>query len=139
MFCWFFFSRRRRHTRCALVTGVQTCALPICPATAATSGRNRPAPARGSGDRWASLSPRHALEAQFVVDLRQIAAPRAFVAVEKVVRGRLAALGDTAVRFEEADPIVAHRIDLASPGQASSCTAGRAGDAVAPGDRKSVV
>src|SRR3546814_4228247 len=29
MFC-FFFSSRRRHTRCALVTGVQTCALPIC-------------------------------------------------------------------------------------------------------------
>src|SRR3546814_8788673 len=25
----FFFSGRRRHTRCALVTGVQTCALPI--------------------------------------------------------------------------------------------------------------
>src|SRR3546814_12959872 len=24
-----FFSSRRRHTRCALVTGVQTCALPI--------------------------------------------------------------------------------------------------------------
>src|SRR3546814_14636098 len=29
--CWFFFSSRRRHTRCALVTGVQTCALPISP------------------------------------------------------------------------------------------------------------
>src|SRR3546814_2437978 len=33
VFCWlfffFFFSSRRRHTRCALVTGVQTCALPI--------------------------------------------------------------------------------------------------------------
>src|SRR3546814_8777189 len=28
-FCIFFFSSRRRHTRCALVTGVQTCALPI--------------------------------------------------------------------------------------------------------------
>src|SRR3546814_3525533 len=27
----FFFSSRRRHTRCALVTGVQTCALPIYP------------------------------------------------------------------------------------------------------------
>src|SRR3546814_8236776 len=27
--CCFFFSSRRRHTRCALVTGVQTCALPI--------------------------------------------------------------------------------------------------------------
>src|SRR3546814_1694948 len=32
LFCvvFFFFSSRRRHTRCALVTGVQTCALPIC-------------------------------------------------------------------------------------------------------------
>src|SRR3546814_8176137 len=30
MYC-FFFSSRRRHTRCALVTGVQTCALPISP------------------------------------------------------------------------------------------------------------
>src|SRR3546814_2824031 len=29
-----FFSSRRRHTRCALVTGVQTCALPICYALA---------------------------------------------------------------------------------------------------------
>src|SRR3546814_17323488 len=29
--CMFFFSSRRRHTRCALVTGVQTCALPISP------------------------------------------------------------------------------------------------------------
>src|SRR3546814_5944539 len=28
-YCLFFFSSRRRHTRCALVTGVQTCALPI--------------------------------------------------------------------------------------------------------------
>src|SRR3546814_13848415 len=26
----FFLASRRRHTRCALVTGVQTCALPIC-------------------------------------------------------------------------------------------------------------
>src|SRR3546814_2606248 len=29
-----FFSSRRRHTRCALVTGVQTCALPILAARA---------------------------------------------------------------------------------------------------------
>src|SRR3546814_5197729 len=36
----FFFSSRRRHTRCALVTGVQTCALPISPA-ASFSGRSR--------------------------------------------------------------------------------------------------
>src|SRR3546814_5203299 len=35
--CSFFFSSRRRHTRCALVTGVQTCALPIS-STAAPLG-----------------------------------------------------------------------------------------------------
>src|SRR3546814_7682427 len=33
----FFFSSRRRHTRCALVTGVQTCALPIFRASKAES------------------------------------------------------------------------------------------------------
>src|SRR3546814_15059206 len=43
----FFFSSRRRHTRCALVTGVQTCALPISPVmpkpdlTALTGGYRR--------------------------------------------------------------------------------------------------
>src|SRR3546814_4820551 len=37
--CCFFFSSRRRHTRCALVTGVQTCALPI--------SRCAPSPALG--------------------------------------------------------------------------------------------
>src|SRR3546814_9056070 len=37
----FFFSSRRRHTRCALVTGVQTCALPIYGQTeGAMSGLN---------------------------------------------------------------------------------------------------
>src|SRR3546814_14133571 len=50
---FFFFSSRRRHTRCALVTGVQTCALPIwwpmtCLARALSiwrNGRNsRPGP-----------------------------------------------------------------------------------------------
>src|SRR3546814_2138784 len=34
----FFFSSRRRHTRCALVTGVQTCALPISPWPLAAKG-----------------------------------------------------------------------------------------------------
>src|SRR3546814_7054562 len=36
---FFFFSSRRRHTRCALVTGVQTCALPILLVRAASRGR----------------------------------------------------------------------------------------------------
>src|SRR3546814_8837012 len=35
---FFFFSSRRRHTRCALVTGVQTCALPILTTNAAKYG-----------------------------------------------------------------------------------------------------
>src|SRR3546814_6596480 len=34
----FFFSSRRRHTRCALVTGVQTCALPVSGAWIADAG-----------------------------------------------------------------------------------------------------
>src|SRR3546814_6700423 len=41
----FFFSSRRRHTRCALVTGVQTCALPILEAglrREALAGPNMP-------------------------------------------------------------------------------------------------
>src|SRR3546814_5790904 len=41
---FFFFSSRRRHTRCALVTGVQTCALPICVAASmfgVQSSKNR--------------------------------------------------------------------------------------------------
>src|SRR3546814_9577225 len=42
----FFLSIRRRHTRCALVTGVQTCALPILPLRLAR-GHQRAAPDRG--------------------------------------------------------------------------------------------
>src|SRR3546814_12479600 len=38
---WFFFSSRRRHTRCALVTGVQTCALPISARIADEIGMER--------------------------------------------------------------------------------------------------
>src|SRR3546814_5568003 len=41
MLLLFFFSSRRRHTRCALVTGVQTCALPIL----------EPAPGTPNSDR----------------------------------------------------------------------------------------
>src|SRR3546814_12145725 len=38
---FFFFSSRRRHTRCALVTGVQTCALPICLPTSVVKSAGR--------------------------------------------------------------------------------------------------
>src|SRR3546814_620137 len=39
---FFFFSSRRRHTRCALVTGVQTCALPISLRLSGIIGRFMP-------------------------------------------------------------------------------------------------
>src|SRR3546814_5467395 len=43
---FFFFSSRRRHTRCALVTGVQTCALPIYLPALAAVGRKPLIPVR---------------------------------------------------------------------------------------------
>src|SRR3546814_8024068 len=49
----FFFSSRRRHTRCALVTGVQTCALPILARSweppGGGGGTTRPKLVAGSG------------------------------------------------------------------------------------------
>src|SRR3546814_16496434 len=49
MIWFFFFSSRRRHTRCALVTGVQTCALPICTFARIGGGRWRTAGWRAWG------------------------------------------------------------------------------------------
>src|SRR3546814_5369747 len=53
---FFFFSSRRRHTRCALVTGVQTCALPISEdhRKAFGHGRGREGQSEGREDepRW---------------------------------------------------------------------------------------
>src|SRR3546814_16895961 len=40
LFVLFFFSSRRRHTRCALVTVVQTCALPIFTCSGSTAARD---------------------------------------------------------------------------------------------------
>src|SRR3546814_1868377 len=53
-FFYFFFSSRRRHTRCALVTGVQTCALPIL-VTGTTLGGLRLYPQRNLLDRETAL------------------------------------------------------------------------------------
>src|SRR3546814_7838575 len=39
--CLFIFSSRRRHTSCALVTGVQTCALPILHQAAGDAWRDQ--------------------------------------------------------------------------------------------------
>src|SRR3546814_8694370 len=55
LFFVFFFSSRRRHTRCALVTGVQTCALPIWPADR-VRGEPRPLGADRLRDRGDALT-----------------------------------------------------------------------------------
>src|SRR3546814_20856831 len=54
----FFFSSRRRHTICALVTGVQTCALPIS-GTARCPARPAPARSRTAGCGTGSLQALH--------------------------------------------------------------------------------
>src|SRR3546814_3383534 len=53
---FFFFSSRRRHTRCALVTGVQTCALPISLLEMRRPGRGPSVKADSTG-RQASSDP----------------------------------------------------------------------------------
>src|SRR3546814_2767502 len=53
----FFFSSRRRHTRCALVTGVQTCALPIYPGQPAASGKHLRHPREGDRGRARRAAP----------------------------------------------------------------------------------
>src|SRR3546814_17690345 len=50
----FLFSSRRRHTRCALVTGVQTCALPISPGAPSYAAPN---PERKMELNWTTNKP----------------------------------------------------------------------------------
>src|SRR3546814_7563669 len=56
-FVFFFFSSRRRLTICALVTGVQTCALPIWPIRTAAGRRSRPSVPGCSARRARCRSP----------------------------------------------------------------------------------
>src|SRR3546814_5875540 len=53
----FFVSSRRRHTRCALVTGVQTCALPIYSPGMSPLGTGEVRNALGLKTRWHSAVP----------------------------------------------------------------------------------
>src|SRR3546814_18841570 len=82
----FFFASRRRHTRCALVTGVQTCALPIC---ASADGR-----LLGSDNNWRSataLNTRgfNAIQATAI----RLTDPRAVMAMMTLRRNRIARAG----------------------------------------------
>src|SRR3546814_14118229 len=90
MYFCFFFSSRRRHTRCALVTGVQTCALPIC----------RP-------DRIAETSPRP--REQTLVQARDVANQRRGPTIASFTCARTfraqACSGKAADRLAEASPV----------------------------------
>src|SRR3546814_2956475 len=71
---FFFFSSRRRHTRCALVTGVQTCALPIS----------------ADGEAAVRLAPATAVFAHVVEAAQFAALVRGAVAADVAVRAVLA-------------------------------------------------
>src|SRR3546814_7280425 len=76
----FFFSSRRRHTRCALVTGVQTCALPISRRIFQPAEERQqplPAPPRVAGDPAPVIEDRarSALESHRVDQARSAESP----------------------------------------------------------------
>src|SRR3546814_16527684 len=77
-----FFSSRRRHTRCALVTGVQTCALPIFSSNLAVLK----AAARRALSIEGAVAP--TLEAWAVKSLQQVTTPNA-VAIYRLVLSEL--------------------------------------------------
>src|SRR3546814_17113367 len=69
----FFISSRRRQTRCALVTGVQTCALPISAAGAPGS------PASATEAEWSPQAVPVALDAELASAAQSFKAPMAFM------------------------------------------------------------
>src|SRR3546814_18065819 len=74
---FFFFSSRRRHTRCALVTGVQTCALPIsrprtCPGGRSNRSCRAPRPRRNRPRRAAPAPRRRCRDRKGVVEGKSV-------------------------------------------------------------------
>src|SRR3546814_9286602 len=68
----FFFSSRRRHTRCALVTGVQTCALPISTVTGLANALTNDPTAAQQGSITGSFLTMLALLIILVLDLHHV-------------------------------------------------------------------
>ena len=76
---FFFFSSRRRHTRCADVTGVQTCALPIWNAAAALDEFKALAQAKKSQGSSRTLSERNTIQSEFARHTAAFRAARAYL------------------------------------------------------------
>src|SRR3546814_3439059 len=77
----FFFSSRRRHTRCALVTGVQTCALPISRGTSGKSGF----PEKGNTGSYSAYQQSAGMHFNHEVDLRGMRGSDALSELEKLM------------------------------------------------------
>src|SRR3546814_12242715 len=105
--CVFFFASRRRHTRCALVTGVQTCALPICACDGLFPILSQPAaasePCKGAFDHPAA---------------RENLEPLGGVGALDDLQGPAPDLVQRSYEFRSAIPSVSEEIDRKSAGRA---------------------
>src|SRR3546814_7813730 len=73
----FFLSRRRRHTRCALVTGVQTCALPISRPGGTPMTAYEPQPSQLHSPAWVAIT-----KIQFAISVLALVIGLAYLPVE---------------------------------------------------------
>src|SRR3546814_2084191 len=96
--CFFFFSSRSRHTRGALVTGVQTCALPICLVLG-----GQPTEAGEGGDGTVAEEGEGLLDLQLLDVLGEVAAGHALVDV--FMTGQRAELLDPRLDVVAGDPL----------------------------------
>src|SRR5213076_1417014 len=71
-FVFFFFSSRRRHTRWLVVTGVQTCALPIFRLKISTMASNCPCGPRSNGRETRTSHEKNALSLRSVFRVRTL-------------------------------------------------------------------
>src|SRR3546814_1599742 len=107
---YFFVTSRRRHTRCALVTGVQTCALPISEPAARRPPRTSRNPCRPPGKGVPGTSRRAAPHAGRSARRRLGAEPLLVDGVVAAVGLHLGQggihLGDQIAAFREADAVL---------------------------------
>src|SRR3546814_13099147 len=100
--CGVFFASRRRHTRCALVTGVQTCARPISDRRRAVSPGVDPDRARSSASEelcgellMSGLTAQQAL--QRTIEHREIFHDEMVDLMRQIMRGDVSPLMTSAI------------------------------------------